>query len=264
MNSGNIPDILEEIVLTKQEEISAYRKTIPDFQAEIKEIPPALDFRQALAGSGLAVIAEIKKASPSAGIIVEDFTPVTYAEAYSQGGANAISVLTDQQYFQGSPVFLQQIRATTKLPVLRKDFIISPIQIYEARALGADSFLLITAILSQEELADMLQLGRELGMEALVEVHDEAELTMAIEAGAGIIGVNNRNLHTFEVNLTTAVNLYPLIPTDTVTVAESGIRNPENAHRLRNTGFDAVLVGESLMRQGRDGCGTMISQFKKG
>lgn len=256
------PDILKKIVATKQTELAELSSTVTDFQAMLGDVAQALDFKAALSKPGLSVISEIKKASPSAGIIAEDFDPKAVAEAYNAGGADAVSVLTDRDYFKGDIEFISQVRDIIKVPILRKDFIIDPVQIYEARAYGADTFLLIAAILETSEMADLIALGRELGMEPLVESHNEAELEKTIASGAQIIGINNRNLHTFEVDIATSEKLYAMIPDAAIAVAESGIHTPEQAQKLHQVGFEAVLVGESLMKAGLDGCGEMISAFK--
>lgn len=256
------PDILKKIVATKKDELASMSNTVADFQVRISNILPALDFKAALGKPGLSVIAEIKKASPSAGIIAADFNPETVAKAYNSGGADAVSILTDKEYFKGDIQFIKQVRNLIQVPVLRKDFIIEPIQIYEARAYGADTFLLIAAILETSEMKNLIALGRELGMEPLVESHNETELKKSIAAGAEILGVNNRNLHTFDVDLKISEKLYAMIPNNAISVAESGIHSPEQAQQLHKWGFDAVLVGESLMKTGLENCGKMIAAFK--
>ncbi len=256
------PDILLKIVETKKEEICAIRSSFSDFKAMAADAPDALGFKGALSGDGLSVIAEIKKASPSAGTIADDFDPAKIAEAYLEGEASAVSLLTDRDYFKGDIKYLPTIREILTIPILRKDFIIDPIQIYEARAFGADSFLLISAILEKNQIEDLLGLGRELGMEALVESHNEEELLRTISAGSEIIGINNRNLHNFEVDLAVSEELFSLIPNNAVSVSESGIHSEEDAERVRVAGFDAVLVGESLMRSGLEGCGEHIRMMR--
>ncbi len=196
-----------------------------------------------------ALIAEIKKASPSKGLIRADFDPEDIARAYRRGGAAALSVLTDEHYFQGRTDFLPLARQASGLPVLRKDFIIDEYQIYESRALGADALLLIVAALEDERLADLLKLTRELGMDALVEVHTLPELGRAVEAGAELIGINNRDLSTFRTNLETTLQLASEVPKDRFLVSESGINSHEDVRRLGARGAGAVLVGEALMRQ---------------
>lgn len=262
MNDSECPDILKKIIATKKLEISAMTKTVADFRQLAEDAAPAMDFKAALTQPGLAVISEIKKASPSAGDIAREFNPLEMAAAYNQGGADALSILTDKEYFKGDIEFIHLVREQVNVPILRKDFIIDPIQIYEARAYGADTFLLIAAVLETPELADLIDLGRELGMEPLVESHNEFELEKTLGAKAGIIGINNRNLHNFKVDLDTSEKLFKLIPEGKVTVSESGIHNPEQAVHLHRIGFDAVLVGESLMKAGLNGCAKMIKAFK--
>ena len=243
--------ILEQIVADKREELEAKKGTLP--LAEIKKLalekPPPLDFASALAGEGIKVIAEVKKASPSRGIIRHDFNAVEIARIYADNGASAISVLTEAKYFQGNLDHLKDIRNALgdKLPLLRKDFLWEPYQIYESRAYGADDLLLIVAILDTGKLEELLQLSHELGMGCLVEVHNEAELEVALKSGARIIGINNRDLNTFAVNLNTTRRLRPLIPSDKIVVSESGIESRSDMKKLRKWGADAILVGESLM-----------------
>jgi len=255
------PDILLKIVETKREEICELRRSAADFKAMADDTAPALDFAGALSGAGLSVIAEIKKASPSAGVISDNFEPGKIAEAYLEGGASAVSLLTDRQYFKGDIKYLTEIRDILTIPILRKDFIIDPLQVYEARAFGADTFLLIAAILEQSQMEDLLGLGRELGMEPLVESHNEEELIKTVAAGSKIIGVNNRNLHNFKVDIALSETLFSKIPADAISVAESGIHSLEDAVRVHNAGFSAVLIGESLMRAGLENCGEMIEKL---
>ncbi len=256
------PDILLKIVETKKREVCELRNRCADFKAMAGDLSDPLDFKGALVADGLSVIAEIKKASPSAGTISEHFEPAKIAEAYLEGGASAVSLLTDKEYFKGDINYLPEIRDILTIPILRKDFIIDPLQIYEARAFGADSFLLISAILEQNQLEDLLGLGRELGMEALVESHNEEELLRSISAKSKIIGINNRNLHNFEVDIATSEKLFSLIPSHSVTVSESGIHSAKDAERVRTSGFSAILVGESLMKAGLDNCQQKIREMK--
>jgi indole-3-glycerol phosphate synthase len=210
----------------------------------------ALDFAAALRDEKVRIIAEVKKASPSRGIIRPDFNPVAVAETYAANGAAAISVLTEPKYFQGNLAYLQDIKkalAARPLPLLRKDFIFDPYQIYEARAYGADCVLLIVAILSPQKLAELLQLSRQLGMMNLVEVHNAAEVETAVKSGAGIIGINNRDLFTFKVDLKTTSKLRPLIPPDRLVVSESGIKSRNDIAKLEQWGVNAALIGEALM-----------------
>ncbi len=244
--------ILDRIVKHKREEVEEQKKkfnlSVLREEAERMEVP--YNFREAISGVGINIIAEVKKASPSKGVIRENFDPVEIAKSYERGGAKAISVLTDKKFFQGSPFYLRQVAEAVKLPVLRKDFIIDEFQVYGAKALGASSFLLIVSILSFEQLKDFIALGRELGMEPLVETHTEREVEQALLAGAEIIGVNNRDLKTFKVSLDTTLKLLPLIKEEKkLAVSESGIRGKEDILKLKEAGVDAFLIGETLMRQ---------------
>jgi indole-3-glycerol phosphate synthase len=208
------------------------------------------DFRRALStGENIAVIAEMKKRSPSAGVLRDDFDPVALAKSYAANGAAALSVLTDEKFFGGNLENLQKARDVCALPILRKDFILSPYQILEARAFGAEAILLIVAMLDRSQLFELLSVAEENGMQALVEVHNEAELDRALLAGANLIGINNRNLQTFEVALETTEQLSKLIPSSCVRVAESGIASRDDVKRMAACGVDAILVGSQLMRQ---------------
>jgi len=244
--------ILEKIVADNQRELAARKRRLPlaDLQKVALEQPPPLDFASALRGDRIQLIAEVKKASPSRGVIRPDFNPVEIAQTYANNGASAISVLTESRYFQGSLNYLQDIRdalGNKRSPLLRKDFIHDSYQVYEARAYGADSLLLIVAILTLEKLEELLGLSHELGMGCLVEVHNEAELDIALGSAARIIGVNNRDLSTFTVELTTTERLRPLIPPDRIVVSESGIKSRGDMEKLKKWGVDAVLIGEALM-----------------
>lgn len=243
--------ILNRIVEHKRREIEERKRlfNIKNLIEEAYRLKTPYDFKRAITGPGVNIIAEVKKASPSKGVIREDFDPVEIARAYERGGARAISVLTDKAFFQGSPFYLRQVAEAVSLPVLRKDFIIDEFQIYGAKAIGASSYLLIVSILSDSQLKDFIELGRELGMEPLVEVHTEREAERALKAGAEIVGVNNRDLNTFKVSLSTTLNLLPIIKGEgKALVSESGISTKEDIKRLREAGVDAFLVGESLMR----------------
>ena len=240
----------------KRQEVPAQMAEMPetDLRALLAFVPPAVDFAAALARPGVSLIAEVKRASPSKGLIARDFDPVGLALTYADGGASAISCLTDARFFQGQLEYLTAIKEAFRernigLPVLRKDFIYHPYQVLQARVAGADAILLIMAVLGDAEYRDLLSYARELGMEALVEVHDEAELERALRESPRIIGVNNRDLRTFQVNLNTTAHLRPLIPRDVLLVAESGIRGAGDVETLREMGVDGILVGETLVRQ---------------
>ena len=211
------------------------------------------DFAAALTKSGLGVIAELKQASPSRGRLCSDYRPREIAPAYESAGAIGLSVLTEEQFFLGSLGDLQEAREATRLPVLRKDFILEPYQVYESAAAGADALLLIVAALSDADLRSMIELASNLELAALVEVHDEDEVGRALTAGAHIIGVNNRNLRTFEVDLDTSLRLRPMIPAGCIAVSESGIGSAADLVRLHAAGFDGVLIGERLITQARPG-----------
>lgn len=242
---------LTRILETKAAEVVALRKTAPERRyLELSgELAPTRDFRSALESrdGGIRLISEIKKASPSRGVLVEDFRPLELAAEYAALGASAYSVLTDRDYFQGSPDFLVAVSRATHLPVLRKDFIIDESQIYEARLMGADAALLIVAALDPVQLGDYLQLFGELGLHALVEVHDARELDIAIGRGAGIVGVNNRDLRDFSVDLQTSVLLRAAMPEGIVSVAESGMKTAADIRLMQEACFDAVLIGEGLL-----------------
>ena len=246
-----IPDILARIVVRKREELAQRSNRVDEWErlAESQR-SGRRDFRAALCARVPAVIAEVKKASPSKGVLSVDFDPVRIAGEYRRGGASAISVLTDESFFQGSLEHLQAVRAAVDLPVLRKDFTIANAHIVEAAAHGADAILLIAAILTEGELRDFREAAARYGMAALVEVHDRRELETAIASGAEIIGVNNRNLSTFAVTLDTSLQLAEHMPENVVRISESGIHNAADVARLRAAGFSAFLVGEHLMKSG--------------
>ena len=243
--------ILGQIVADNLEELESRKRSFPlkELQTVALEQPSPLDFASALHGNHIKLIAEVKKASPSRGVIRSDFNPVAIAQTYAANGAAAISVLTEARYFQGSLNHLRDIRKAlgNRLPLLRKDFLCDPYQVYESRAYGADSVLLIVAILTPEKLKELLGLSHELGMSCLAEVHNEAELEIALKGGARTIGINNRDLTTLTVDLTTTERLRPLIPKDRTVVSESGIRDRSDMGKLKKWGVDAVLIGESLM-----------------
>jgi len=244
--------ILNQIVADNLSELEARKRRVPltEIQRMASEQSPPLDFAAALSGDRIQLIAEVKKASPSRGIIRPDFDPVEIVQTYASNGASAISVLTEARYFHGSLNHLQDIKnalGNKRLPLLRKDFLCDPYQVYESRAYGADSLLLIVAILTLEKLRELLRLSHELSMSCLVEVHNETEVEIALKCGAGIIGINNRDLKTFNVDLTTTERLRPLIPPDRIVVSESGIKDHSDMEKLRQWGVNAVLIGESLM-----------------
>jgi indole-3-glycerol phosphate synthase len=246
-NSGNV---LERIVDARRADVSRRKRIVPEavMRMAVKKADAVRDFPGTLCRNGINVISELKKASPSAGVLRADFDPVALARGFEQVGAAALSVLTEEAHFQGSLAYLRDARAATSVPILRKDFIVEPWQVWETRAAGADTFLLIVAALEPAELSDLLGLGRELGMEPLVEVHTRPELDLAIAAGARIIGVNNRDLHTLEVRVETSLALIDAIPENCIAVSESGLRSASDLAKLRAAGFDAFLIGETLMR----------------
>jgi len=247
-------DILDRILARKVEEIAARHAAVPldDLVARVGDLPDTRGFAAAMeariAVGQPAVIAEVKKASPSKGVIRADFHPAEIARSYEAGGAACLSVLTDADFFQGSEAYLQQARAACSLPVLRKDFIIDPYQVYEARAIGADCILLIVAALDDERLMDLSLLAAELDLDVLAEVHDEDELLRALALPVPLVGVNNRNLRTFETSLETSLRLRPLVEPGRIFVTESGIHAREDVARLRDADIDAFLVGEAFMR----------------
>ncbi len=244
--------VLESMVSHSLAELKVRQSRLP--LAELRRIalrqPPPLDLASTLRGDRIQLIAEVKKASPSQGIIRPDFDPVKIAKTYAANGASAISVLTEAKYFKGNLNHLKDIKqalGNNRLPLLRKDFILEPYQVYESRAYGADSLLLIIAILKPDKLDELLSLSHQLGMSCLVEVHNQAELEIALKSGARIIGINNRDLKTFTVDLATTEHLRPLIPPDIIVVSESGIKNGNDMEKMKKWAVDAVLIGESLM-----------------
>lgn len=247
-------DILQRILARKAEEVAerSARVTLAELSARIHALPPTRGFADALeakiAVGQSAVIAEIKKASPSKGVIRAEFDPAAIAASYARAGAACLSVLTDVDFFQGSDAYLEQARAACELPVLRKDFVVDDYQVYEARAIGADAILLIVAALDDAHLLHLSLLAAELDLDVLVEVHDEAELERALDIPATLIGINNRDLRTFETSLETTLRLHPAVDYDRVVVAESGIRARADVRLLREAGIGAFLVGEAFMR----------------
>jgi len=244
--------ILDDIIANKKEELAETKRRVPlvDIKSRAAEAGPTRGFGTALAGSEeIRLIAEVKKASPSKGVIREDFDPATIARSYESSGASCISVLTEQKFFQGRLEYLDTLRKSVALPLLRKDFIIDPYQIIEARAAGADAVLLIAACLERQQLEDLIGVARQLMLDVLVESHTYRELDKALLAGAVLVGINNRDLGTFTVDLQTTIDLMKDIPDDRTVVSESGIRTREDVVKLQRSGVDAILVGESLVRE---------------
>ncbi len=244
--------ILDEIVATKRLEIAAAKAARPatELRRQVADAPPVRDFHAALATPGpIRLIAEIKKASPSAGVIRDDFDPVAIAQTYEQHGATCLSVLTDENYFQGHLDYLRAVRAVVNIPVLRKDFILDEYQLLEARAAGADGVLLIAECLDPQTLARLHAAACELGLTPLVELYEPENLDAVLDAGARVIGVNNRDLQTFQVDLSRTLAIRKQVPADRLLVGESGIRTRDDVCKLEEAGVDAILVGESLMRQ---------------
>ncbi len=243
--------MLNKIIKNKKIEIEDKKQkvSLSVLKARLMEVGRTHPFKEAISKpGGINLIAEIKKASPSRGVLRGDFNPVEIAKIYEENGARAISVLTDEKFFQGNINFLTEIRKATTIPLLRKDFIIDKYQIYESRAYGADALLLIAAILSREEMDDFLSLSRDLSMNCLVEVHTEEELRKVLDTPAEIIGINNRDLKTFEVDLSATARLKRLIPPGRIVVSESGIQSREDVQLLAEDKIEAILVGESLLR----------------
>ena len=252
-------DILTTILARKADEIAerSARVSLADLRARVADAPPTRGFADALnamiAQGDPAVIAEVKKASPSKGVIRPDFRPADIAVSYEFGGAACLSVLTDVDFFQGADDYLRQARDACTLPVLRKDFTVDPYQVYEARALGADCILLIVAALDDGQLVDLSGLAMQLGMDVLVEVHDIDELERALQVPVPLVGINNRNLRTFEVSLDTTLAMKDAVPKDRLLVTESGIVVPEDVATMRDAGVNAFLVGETFMREPQPG-----------
>jgi indole-3-glycerol phosphate synthase len=251
-------DILNKILAVKADEVAAAKKQ-RDLTSLRREVESDLEARQGIRGfenslrnriaAGQAgIIAEVKKASPSKGVLRPDFQPAAIAQSYAQHGAACLSVLTDVQFFQGGVDYLRQARAACSLPVIRKDFIVDPYQVYEARAMGADAILLIVSALDHGLMAELEACALDLGMDVLVEVHDGEELTAALKLNTPLVGINNRNLRTFEVSLDTTLGLLPRIPQDRLVVTESGIMGPSDVKRMRDANVNAFLVGEAFMR----------------
>jgi indole-3-glycerol phosphate synthase len=251
-SSSRSKNILERIVEARRASVAHRKRVLPDVALQLaveKRVAPPRDFPAALARAGkINIISELKKASPSRGVIREEYAPAVLAASLEEAGAAALSVLTEEDFFSGSLGDLKEASRVTKIPILRKDFIVDPWQVWETRAAGADSFLLIAAVLNDAELRELLELGRALKMEALVEVHARQELARALEAGARIIGVNNRDLRDFQVHLETSLGLADAIPQECIAVTESGLRTHDDLLRLQRAGFDAFLIGEHVMQ----------------
>ncbi len=254
MAVSDTPDVLKKILARKGEEVAERQTRLPlhELKARLGDAAPVRDFvgaiRRKLAAGESAVIAEVKKASPSQGVIRADFDPATIAESYERGGAACLSVLTDSDFFQGSDGYLQQARDACSLPVLRKDFMVDPYQVYEARAIGADCILLIVAALSDRQMAELEGLAHELGMAVLVESHDVMELERALRLSTPLIGINNRDLRSFKTSLNTTLDLLPRIPSERIVVTESGIHTPADVALMRRHNVNTFLVGEAFMR----------------
>jgi indole-3-glycerol phosphate synthase len=256
---SNIPDILQKILQRKAEEISERSSSLPlaELKTRVEEAPTPRGFvstlRETIVDGRAAVIAEAKKASPSKGVMRPDFDIVQIARSYENGGASCMSVLTDEDFFQGSDHYLRQARAVCKLPLIRKDFIIDPYQVYEARVMGADCILLIAAALDDTKLGELAELAAELKLDVLLEVHDAEELQRSLPLGLTLVGINNRNLRTFETSLQTTLDLLPQIPADRIVVTESGIHTPADVKLMRENNVNAFLVGEAFMREADPG-----------
>ena len=256
------PDILKKIILRKEHEIierkeKASQGKVMELALEALMTSPTRGFvksmQQRLNANQAAVIAEVKKASPSKGVIREDFKPAEIAKSYEEGGASCLSVLTDIDFFQGADEYLIEARAACSLPVIRKDFIIDTYQVYEARSMGADCILLIVSVLNDEQITTLYHLALDLKMDVLIEVHDEAELHRALPFGATLVGINNRNLRNFETSLHTTINMLEQIPADRIVVTESGIHTAEDVKLMRDHNVNAFLVGEAFMRADEPG-----------
>ena len=274
-----MPNILDKILAVKRREVDDLAGHLADLRAAARDAPPARGFAQALrrgwhghapsrdrASPGppepIRIIAEVKHRSPSAGVIIDPFVPGEIARRYAAAGADAVSCLTDREFFGGAIDHLREVRAAVALPVLRKDFLIAPVQVYEARAAGADAVLLIAEALGTDEMADLADLAAELGMDVLAEAHGEAAVEQAMESRAALVGINNRDLTTFTVDLGTTERLAPrVLETGRVLVAESGIRSAADVRRLSQAGVDAILVGEALLKSGD--IAAKVAEFKK-
>ena len=241
--------ILDRIVEVKKREVDYLKETtsIEALKKAVRDLPSPRDFRKAISGPECSIIAEVKRSSPSKGRIREDFDPLKIASTYEANGAAAISVLTDKKFFEGKTSYLTEIKETVSLPLLRKEFIIDPYQIYETRIIGGDAILFIAGLLKEETLRQFINLAESLGLSPLIEVHSREELDKALAAGAGIIGINNRNLKTFSTDLTTSLELAPSIPKNRIVISESGIHTREDIATLMGKGIYSFLIGEALM-----------------
>ncbi len=259
MSANSTPDILKKILQRKREEVAerSAKLSMNDLSQQAEQAAPVRGFIRSIenkiAQNQAAVIAEIKKASPSKGVMRENFIPAEIARSYEKAGAACLSILTDKDFFQGNEAYLQEARAATKLPVIRKDFIIEPYQVLEARAINADCILLIVSALDDSRLHELLSQANELGMDVLMEVHDADEMERALLSGAKLIGVNNRNLRTFEVSLQNTIDMINMVPDDRILVTESGIHVPADVALMRENNINAFLVGEAFMRADEPG-----------
>jgi len=244
--------ILNQIIEVKKREVARLKsvRPMPELEQMARDLPPARNFRDALAGRDCSIIAEIKRRSPSRGRLRENFDPEKIARTYEAGGAAAISILTDRNFFEGDGAYLAVVKKVTRIPLLRKDFIIDPCQVCETKILGGDALLLIASLFDEQGLRDLIDLSHALGLSALVEVHTGEEAARAVAAGAGIIGINNRDLKTFRTDLRTSVELATLIPPGRIVVSESGIEKRADIERLMKAGIHAFLIGEALMKAG--------------
>jgi len=242
--------ILDEIIKVKRREVDCLKEStsLEALKKAVRDLPPPRNFRKAISDPECSIIAEVKRTSPSKGRIREDFDPLKIASIYEANGAAAISVLTDEEFFEGKNSYLSEIKETLSLPVLRKDFIIDPFQIYETRIIGGDAILLIAGLLEKETLRQFINLAESIGLSPLVEIHSREELDKALAAGAGIIGINNRNLKTFSTDLMPSLELAPSIPEDKIVISESGVRTREDIEALMQKGIHAFLIGEALMK----------------
>jgi indole-3-glycerol phosphate synthase len=264
VNPLKTDSVLDAIVAGKVAELEGElrREPLESVRAAAELAPPARDFAAALRTRPVGIVAEIKRRSPSRGVLADSVDPPELARRYQAAGADAISVLTEQHHFNGSLADLRAVRAAVEIPLLRKDFLFAPYHLYQARAAGADAALLIVAMLEDAALRDLIALADEIGLAALVEVHAEREVERALAGGARLVGINNRDLHSFAVDLAVTERLRPLVPTDLTVVGESGVHGAAEVDRLRAAGVQAILVGEALMRAGLDGVPTKLAELR--